>query len=175
MPRKTITVKRIAKKNGTNKNGNSYVMTNIIGTDNQCYSTFANTSIVQSIRQGSEVEIEYEPSGKEAYMDITKIVEVDNTNSSTNKNEEQSQRPSNPNPNPNKDVTHTEQGTALEIKEKIEQRLFDAKHIVLRQFPSGEDYADYLVLISEVVHQIFAEEMAIKIQKNKEWNLSMVK
>ena len=103
------------------------------------------------------------------------IKKLAKTNSSTNKNEEQSQRPSNPNPNPNKDVTHTEQGTALEIKEKIEQRLFDAKHMVLRQFPSGEDYADYLVLISEVVHQIFAEEMAIKIQASKEKNLGMLK
>ena len=102
------------------------------------------------------------------------IKKLANTNSSTNK-EGQYQRPSNPNPNK---VTPVPNGAALYDKmvgQIVSDRMKKAKALVDEEFPSAKEYADYTSLIVECMHQLFSEEMAIKIQASKEKNIGMLK
>jgi hypothetical protein len=56
----------------------------------------------------------------------------------------------------------------------VEERLAKAKGILQRQCPDAGDYAEKYILLSETFHQIFAEEISSRIQRNKMENIREV-
>ena len=62
-----------------------------------------------------------------------------------------------------------------EIQARVETRLNRAKEIVDERFPDAHNYSDYLNMITEISHQLFAESTSERIQSAKERNIKAIK
>ena len=62
-----------------------------------------------------------------------------------------------------------------EIQARVETRLNRAKEIVDERFPDAHNYSDYLNMITEISHQLFAESTSERIQSAKERNIRAIK
>jgi hypothetical protein len=166
MTKKIITAKKVLIKQGTTQKGKPWKRTTILSTDGLYYSTFETTSIIDAIIEGTEVNLEFKEGVKG--NDITKIISI-------------LQRMGTPNANsPNTQSTGSgePQGAIMDIivpidiNLRVRARLITAKIMVDETFETEPlDYSLYAPLVAECMHQLFSEEMAIRIQRNKEKNI----
>lgn len=61
------------------------------------------------------------------------------------------------------------------IKNSVAERLTLARQIVDREFPDMIQTSDYMNLVAETSHQLFAEESMLKIQESKERNIRAIR
>ena len=75
MPATTITIKKIYRNPGTQRRtGKPYLLTKVLGSDSQYYSTFSQE--LKDAQEGMRLELEYDPKG-EGKNDILRIISME--------------------------------------------------------------------------------------------------
>lgn len=72
------------------------------------------------------------------------------------------------------DPYHDDAAPDAELEARVAKRLKRAKGIVDAEFPDAKGYADYLSMVAEIAHELFAEAASMSIQKAKEHNLQWI-
>ena len=57
---------------------------------------------------------------------------------------------------------------------KVAARLKRAREMVDKQFPDAKGYSDYMAMVAEIAHQLFAEAASMSIQSAKERNMQQI-
>ena len=156
----TIQIKKIYTKEGMTAAGQPYKLTKLLA-GGKYYTTFK--PIPEAIKEGSTVELEYEPTDSPSKYSITRIISVDNANPKPKHESPEAIYHINPNPQ----IASTDN-----IEDIVARRLTRAKAILAKEMPGFEEYSDYMSVLAELLHQLGAEEMSREIQLNKEKNIS---
>lgn len=146
-----IIVRQMFRDPGTTKSGKQYVKTVLITSEKSRYTTFENSSMVQEIKVGSKVELEFEKGKLENSFDIKKIILVDGT---TQKPEARKQEANQQKPSP---------------KNTITANLDQAKELANEWMAANAD-ADYSLchgLITAIFSAISGEQLSERIAKSK--------
>ena len=60
------------------------------------------------------------------------------------------------------------------IGTRVQLRLKRAREIVDKEFPDAKGYSDYMSMVAEIAHQLFAEAASLSIQSAKERNMQQI-
>ena len=155
----TIQIKKIYMKEGTTAAGQPYRLTKLLA-GGKYYTTFK--PIPEAIKEGSTVELEYEPTDSPSKYTITHIISVDNANP----------KPKHESPEATSHAYPTPQAASVaNIEYIVARRLSRARAILAEEMPGFDEYHDYMPVLAELLHQLGAEEMSREIQLNKEKNI----
>lgn len=151
-------IKKIYSKTGIGKKG-SWQLTKLLCADSQYYSTF-DPKLAQAFIEGDTVIIESEPSGKEGSNTITSIIRA-------NPEEEGKAGEA--------EIAADEAATPPDTEAIVRQRLQKATRMAKEELPGYEGMSEYPFFVTEVFHQLFAEEASRRIQGYKEANMKRIR
>ena len=167
--RTTIEVKKIYTKEGLTKKGKPYNLTKLLA-GGKYYTTFK--PVPAEIKEGSMVELEFELTDTNSQYDITRIVSVADIGTPT---AQSNANPISPNGAASQAQSNSQAAPSAAIEAAVAHRLAAAKKILAKEMPGFEEYSDYMQVLAEILHQLGAEEMSLKIQANKERNLQAIR
>ena len=153
-----ITIKRIYRNEGKTKSGKPYQLTKILGNDSNYYVTFSQD--LKAAKEGQIAVLEFEPNG-EGKNEIKKVLSLTNAN-------------------PTHEPRQTGSGNSAwspadeAIGTRVQLRLKHAREIVDKEFPDAKGYSDYMGMVAEIAHQLFAEAASLSIQSAKERNMQQI-
>ena len=155
-----ITIKRIYRNEGKTKSGKPYQLTKILGNDSNYYVTFSQD--LKAAKEGQIAVLEFEPNG-EGKNEIKKVLSLTNANP--------------PIPQPRQTNTGSSDWSPADeaaIGLKVAARLRRARDMVDKEFPDAKGYSDYMGMVAEIAHQLFAEAASLSIQSAKERNMQQI-
>ena len=158
-----ITIKRIYRNEGKTKAGKPYLLTKLLGDDSNYYVTFSQD--LKDAKQGQIAVLEFEPKG-EGKNEIKKVLSLSDANP-----------PFTPQPRQAKEDSGSSTWSPADeaaIGLKVAARLRRAREMVDKEFPDAKGYSDYMSMVAEIAHQLFAEAASMSIQSAKERNMQQI-
>ena len=158
-----ITIKRIYRNEGKTKSGKPYLLTKLLGNDSNYYVTFSQD--LKAAKEGQVAVLEFEPKG-EGKNEIKKVISLSDANP-----------PLTPQPRQAKEDSGSSTWSPADeaaIGLKVAARLRRAREMVDKEFPDAKGYSDYMSMVAEIAHQLFAEAASLSIQSAKERNMQQI-
>ena len=156
-----ITIKRIYRNEGKTKAGKPYLLTKLLGDDSNYYVTFSQD--LKDAKQGQIAVLEFEPKG-EGKNEIKKLISLSDAHPTSISNHNMAEA---------KSINGSPADEAM-LEAKVAKRLHRAREIVDREFPDAKGYSDYMSMVAEIAHQLFAEAASLSIQSAKERNMQQI-
>lgn len=154
MTTKTITVKRIYRKEGTTTKGKKYTLTKLLGTDSQYYTTFE--PILNAIKEGADVTLDIKNTEKSDTFNIIKVISANPTSRSHEEDGPDS------NSLPFGDQTLPTNAADAYARDLL-ARAIEMAH---EKMPEWERMSEYPFLIAELVHVMHANIAGQQIALN---------
>ena len=156
-----IIIKRIYRNEGKTKSGKPYLLTKLLGNDSNYYVTFSQD--LKDAKEGQIAMLEFEPKGS-GKNEIKKVLSLSDAH---------------PSPQPRQAKEDSGSSTWSPADEaaiglKVAARLRRAREMVDKEFPDAKGYSDYMSMVAEIAHQLFAEAASLSIQSAKERNMQQI-
>jgi hypothetical protein len=159
-----ITIKRIYRNEGKTRSGKPYLLTKLLGTDSNYYVTFSQD--LKDAKEGQIAVLEFEPKSA-GHNEIKKVLSLYDANPPLSPQQRQTKEDSGGRP-----TWSPADDAAIGIR--VQARLKRAREMVDKEFPDAKGYSDYMNMVAEIAHQLFAESASQSIQQAKERNMQNI-